>query len=589
MSETPITQEPATIEGLEADIPSIDAIFITRFDTRQGNVLEWCDAVPDLGLDNVEFASLPSGLHNTTEDVIYFRLEGCMGLAVYVNVESNRAEHRGAQMIALGILVKPSTETGRCGQVWRHTQFLKSQVRSHVEQFADTEILSEYFNAHKTQPPPPGSSSSNKRDSFRTFNRRRVNRSFTLSEPPIIPSQFLGDMPEPQESEEIHASHPSHYYLEHVLAMGPSIFVLWKAALLKKRILIYTPPPVETACLAVYNTCLLATIPFGTVASPRAKSGDRIQPLFCVGIHDMDTMMKATSGYVACTTDKLFLFKPQLFDVLVEIPASQPPQETYHIPKQTGPRISIVRESRGERSLKEVGPHLVDNRRYFTLFQQMSRSRRRQSSIQRRLRAEGSNMGTDYAWSGAHPENNGGVLSRESTLEVGQESGFKMSDTLRKMVTGGWWWWYGSDEDEEEYQPFLQENEQNHAVQDIVSDQRLSGAHLQILQRPHADSDTEAIRFFHHLTQTLLSDLGRLISYKETAAIFNQDDHDDDEEGAHPVEITKEDMRDLGLDPLNDADFVQELAQMYFGTQVEVQGGGLMWGCGQVLCCNLCR
>lgn len=168
MSEPLITQEPATIEGpAETDIPSIDAIFITRFDTRRGNVLEWCDAVPDLELNNVEFASLPSGLHNTTEDVMYeprkgrknriklkkyalqstclttprssslvilhyfryFRLEGCMGLAVYVNVESNRAEHRGAQMIALGILVKPSAETGRCGQVWRHIQFLKSQVR----------------------------------------------------------------------------------------------------------------------------------------------------------------------------------------------------------------------------------------------------------------------------------------------------------------------------------------------------------------------------------------------------------------------------------------------------------------------------
>ncbi|KAF9391796.1 hypothetical protein CPB97_005433 [Podila verticillata] len=589
MSEPFITQEPATIEGLaETDIPSIDAIFITRFDTRQGNVLEWCDAVPDLALNNVEFASLPSGLHNTTEDVIYFRLEGCMGLAVYVNVESNRAEHRGAQMIALGILVKPSAETGRCGQVWRHIQFLKSQVRSHVEQNADTEILSEYFNAHKTQPPPPGSPSSNKRDSFSMFNRRRINRSFTLSEPLIIPPQYLGDMPESQESEEIHASHPSHYYLEHVLAMGPSIFVLWKAALLKKRILIYTPPPVETACLAVYNTCLLATIPFGTVA-PRVKSGDRIQPLFCVGIHDMDTMMKATSGYVACTTDKLFLFKPQLFDVLVEIPASQPSQETYQLPKQTGPKISLVRESRGERSLKEVSPQLVDNRRYFTLFQQMNRSRRRQCSIQRRLRAESSNMGTDYAWRGAHPENNDGALARESTLEVSHETGFKMSDTLKKMVTGGWWWWYGSDENEEEYQPFLQENEQSHAAQDIVPDQRLSGAHLQILQRPHADSDTEAIRFFHQLTQTLLSDLGRLISYKETAAIFSQEDHDDDDEGAHPVEITKEDMRDLGLDPQNDTEFVQELAQMYFGTQVEVQGGGLLWGCSQVLCCNLCR
>ncbi|KAF9212308.1 hypothetical protein BGZ59_006922 [Podila verticillata] len=451
---------------------------------------------------------------------------------------------------------------------------------SHVEQNADTEILSEYFSAHKTQPLPPGSSSSNKRDSFKVFNRRRINRSFTLSEPLIIPPQYLGDMPESQESEEIHASHPSHYYLEHVLAMGPSIFILWKAALLKKRILIYTPPPVETACLAVYNTCLLATIPFGTVA-PRVKSGDRIQPLFCVGIHDMDNMMKATSGYVACTTDKLFLFKPQLFDVLVEIPASQPSQETYQLPQQTGPKISLVRESRGERSLKEVSPQLVDNRRYFTLFQQMNRSRRRQSSIQRRLRAESSNMGTDYAWRGAHPENNDGALSRESTLEVSHETGFKMSDTLKKMVTGGWWWWYGSDENEEEYQPFLQENEQSHAAQDIVPDQRLSGAHLQILQRPHADSDTEAIRFFHQLTQTLLSDLGRLISYKETAAIFSQEDHNDDDEGAHPVEITKEDMRDLGLDPLNDTEFVQELAQMYFGTQVKVQSGGQLWGCSQ--------
>lgn len=32
--------------------------------------------------------------------------------------------------------------------------------------------------------------------------------------------------------------------------MGPAIFILWKAALLRKRILIYTPPPVESTCLA---------------------------------------------------------------------------------------------------------------------------------------------------------------------------------------------------------------------------------------------------------------------------------------------------------------------------------------------------
>ncbi|KAG0345619.1 hypothetical protein BG004_003463 [Podila humilis] len=567
------------------DIPAIDAIFITRFDTRQGNLLQWCVAVPDMTLDNVEYASLPSGLHNTPEDVIYFRLEGCMGLAVYLNVQSDRAEHRGAQMVSLGILVRPSPETGRCGQVWRHIEFLKSQVRSCVDKDANTEVLSAYFNAHKTQPQPPlspGSSSNTKRDSYRSAGRRRANRSFTLSEPVAALSRCF-DVSESQEPEEIPASHPSHFFLEHVLAMGPSIFVLWKAALLKKRILIYTPPPVENACLA--------------------------------GIHDMDSMMKSTSGYVACTTDKLFLFKPQLFDVLVQIPPISPLQDMYYeLPKQIVPRISTVRETGGgERYLKEVsGPHLIDNRRYFALFQQMSRSKRRQSTIQRRLRAESSNMGcNDHTvlqpdspnpWRGAYPEHNDSrygdlgdndALHSDERTFVSKDIGFRMSDTLKKMVTGGWWWWYGSDEDEEEFQPFLQEeaacinnsHSRDATTQDgesILPEQRLSGAHLQILQRPHADSDTEAIRFFHNLTQTLLLDLGRLLSYKETAAIFS-------EEGENVVEITKDDIRDLGLDPLHDSEFVQELCEMYFGTKVTVPDAGFLWGCSQVFCCQICR
>ncbi|KAF9949106.1 hypothetical protein BGZ65_007597 [Modicella reniformis] len=114
----------------EVDIPTIDAIFIARFDTRQGNVLEWSDSVPGIQLRGVEFSALPSGLHNINQDVIYFHLEGCIGVAIFAHVPSSNAEHRGAQMISVGVLVKPSADTGRCGQVWRHVEFLKRQTKT---------------------------------------------------------------------------------------------------------------------------------------------------------------------------------------------------------------------------------------------------------------------------------------------------------------------------------------------------------------------------------------------------------------------------------------------------------------------------
>jgi hypothetical protein len=47
---------------------------------------------------------------------------------------------------------------------------------------------------------------------------------------------------------QVEDSHPAHSFPDFVRAMGPNIFVLWKAAILKKRILILTSSPVERAC-----------------------------------------------------------------------------------------------------------------------------------------------------------------------------------------------------------------------------------------------------------------------------------------------------------------------------------------------------
>jgi DENN domain-containing protein 11 len=47
---------------------------------------------------------------------------------------------------------------------------------------------------------------------------------------------------------QVEESHPAHAFPDFVRILGPNIFLLWKAAILKKRILILTSTPVEKAC-----------------------------------------------------------------------------------------------------------------------------------------------------------------------------------------------------------------------------------------------------------------------------------------------------------------------------------------------------
>ncbi|KAF9184165.1 hypothetical protein BGZ51_003529 [Haplosporangium sp. Z 767] len=564
-------------------IPNIDAIFVVRFDTRRGNVLEWSNAVPGIRLDGVEYSALPSGLHSSRQDVIYFCLDGCIGVAVFVNEPTDSMEHRGARMVSVGVLVKPSSETGRCGQVWRHASFLESRARYHVVEDTDTSDLSDYFGRHKTSPhvPGPASSSSSKRDSYRAMNLRRISRSFTLSEPLQGTQTAMMGYQESQEAEDIPASHPSQHFLELIQTMGPAVSILWKAALLKKRILIYTPPPIEAACLAVYNICLMASVPFGVTSASPIRSSERIQPLFCVGIHDIDTLVAVRGGYVACTTDKLFLFKPQLYDVLVDLSALNV-QARYSTHKMAHPKIKLVKMVREEQSLLDIGPHFVDRRRYYTLLQHLGRYRRQQEWAHRRLFADTASLATeqDYDISTSfqepqpqHPEQyKGGTAA----------SGFNISDMLRKMVTGGWWWWYGDDDaDEDDYERLIPNKDtQSPALYTQNEDSSLSGACLEVIQtQAHGNMDTEAIRFFHNCTRTLLSDLGRLISYKTTTAIFAEADAEEDG-SSQKIAISREDIHLLGLDPSKDGDFVRDLARVYFDTTIMLPD--------QSLCCAWC-
>ncbi|KAI8604737.1 hypothetical protein EDD21DRAFT_193702 [Dissophora ornata] len=491
-------------------------------------------------------------------------------------------------MVSVGVLVKPSADTGRCGQVWRHVAFLKSQAKHHAVQDSEPTDLDDYFERHKTLHPATGPSSSctSKRDSYRAHITRRISRSFTLSEPVHAFLHSSTGRQEFSETDDIPPSHPSHHFLRLVQTMGPSVYSLWKAALLKKRILIYTPLPIEAACLSVYNICLMATIPSGATSIPPGRSSERIQPLFCVGIYDIDHMSDIRGGYVACTTDKLFLSKPQLYDVLVDLSAA------------SNPRIQHTRRTLQGYEGEDFHPNAMDNRRYFTLLQQLGKYRRRQEWMQRRLYAEAASSGIVD-----EDEESGEPVSMERP-EISKASdsvmhptatGFNMSDTLGKMLTGGWWWWYGGDDNDaesEDFEPLIPRGTiQNEEHESPDGDRPLSGARLQVLQtQTSSSSDTEAIRFFHNLTSTLLSELGRLIYFKATAAIFEDVEpltaRADESGSSRQVEISKQDMRQLGLDPCKDSGFVDELGRLYFGSGVRLQDSGLVNWCRSLCSCG---
>lgn len=103
-----------------------------------------------------------------------------------------------------------------------------------------------------------------------------------------------------------------------VAQLGPQIFVLWKAALLRKRILFLTEPPMERACgygmlldqlecnkgisshqrtIIVYDTFLLGIVSNGF------KTEQRFHPKYTVGVNDIVDLYGYPHGYVAC---KLF-------------------------------------------------------------------------------------------------------------------------------------------------------------------------------------------------------------------------------------------------------------------------------------------
>lgn len=299
----------------------IVAIFHASFHPTKGNLVDWClKASDDLELDGVEFSTLPSGLHLVDQDVVYFTKDTHSGVCVFRRRRTAEQGHRGFRLTSLGVLLAKSTRP----RPWRHVAALRALADSIYLSLETRGILepseSDWEPAHVF------------------FEERKVRRADLSGAGEWYGWSHELDNPDSELSRFNPTMHLSHL----LRILGPSALTLYKHVLGRQRILIYTLPPVEAACIlcqVAADICYAAQLDLSTNdinendpviqynTRPKGKTQEGIHVLGMVTLNDLDKMDregKTGRGWVACTTDAIFLDKPSYYDLLIDLTTSTP-------------------------------------------------------------------------------------------------------------------------------------------------------------------------------------------------------------------------------------------------------------------------
>lgn len=266
----------------------IVAIFVVIFDTKKGNLTEWC--IPeDVSIKGVEFKALVSGSHTISQDFVYFRHQHYYGLSCFALKSVANVEERGARMKSVGIICTKYTS------LHKHQEFLEAQVRKQLDVPYHYDDLIKYFIRYRNCPQQNNYVTSPVNNLIRTSD---INTG-------VLFQPGIEDLPM------MKITHPTGCFSQFIKYFGVDIFSLWRFILLKKRILFVAPPPVGVQCYRVYCADLLHSNGMGLYRD----FGTSL--LFNVGLCDID-VVSSLDAYIACSTDSIFQTKPRLYDMYVD-------------------------------------------------------------------------------------------------------------------------------------------------------------------------------------------------------------------------------------------------------------------------------
>lgn len=178
----------------------------------------------------VEYKSLPSGLHALASDLVYFVHDGYAGLSAFSKADAG-AEDRNAQFVSVGILV--SRAYGRLGRSWLLANKLRQLAETLAEDADKVYVLDEFWEQQSHGGDGGGKSVPSNNEGAGRAGRDRALSTLTQ----LVPSE-----------KGLAADHPALSMLKYVEILGPLVFRLQQAALLRKRILFVGAPPVRMCC-----------------------------------------------------------------------------------------------------------------------------------------------------------------------------------------------------------------------------------------------------------------------------------------------------------------------------------------------------
>ncbi|KAI4141868.1 MAG: hypothetical protein LQ341_003400, partial [Variospora aurantia] len=247
---------PANRHSLHLDLPNayteeqphIAALFLILFDVKAGYTIAWKRSIPKLDItDSVEYKSLPSGLHNVEKDTVYFvHNDQYAGISSFINGKAAESE-RNALMLAVGALIPLSY--GRLGKSWRHVDGLRSLANNLVQDPSNTDPLEDYWQEHQYHEDDEASRPSSQEGSPTAMREKRRRSKSSPSGQPRTRHRAVSSasaLAPPGQTLSVH--HPALSLSMFLDTFGPLLFPLYKAALLRKRILLVGQAPVEVAC-----------------------------------------------------------------------------------------------------------------------------------------------------------------------------------------------------------------------------------------------------------------------------------------------------------------------------------------------------
>lgn len=344
----------------------------------------------------------------------------------------------------------------------------------------------------------------------------------------------------------------------------------------------FPSPPDVKLTQPVYNLSVLSSISprDAELLVPGTDALLRLPTHFSVGVHDIPWLetqkpdnatpgAEIAEGWAACTTDEIIGTKPQLYDIIVELPQIHdisPEQKRW-------PRIRTNEGALIKASQRDVA-------RYKLLHRELFRYRNRAPSTNETYHDDENDTETAPLISQSEIE----------TKRADDEYNESYDDTVVESVTwsrlayAGFMWWASAGEKD------VSITAERDMDRDLMGD----------LDEYENSVETGIIAYFHRQTSALVQGLGRLIDSEDNdgegvqrsrvvgaraaeGSVGGGEGHEDsDTEDPELLLIDCTDLSRLGLDTWSEADraFVSEFGQMYFGRRVEVRGN-------EVDCCGL--